>query len=239
MPVPTFSITCTAKTLLAPGVYELVFAKPKGFAFKAGQFLLFDVPLLDDPHDLQTRAYSIASSPHEPDLLFVIKLIPGGRASAWFEKAVDVGAIVTAKGPFGAFTIDPALDCDLLLIGTGTGVAPYRSHVITLLKNMAWKRQIHLIFGVRHQADLFWMDLWNSLAIEHPQFHFHPAITGDDAAWQGQRGRVYDIAPKVIPDFSSVQIMACGAPQMVQSVKEKALTEWKMEKKRVKAEGYV
>jgi ferredoxin-NADP reductase len=75
-----FTTTCLSKRRIAPGVYELRFKKPETLAFIAGQFLLFDVPLAGKPDDIQPRAYSIASTPTENDLLFVIKLVPNGRA---------------------------------------------------------------------------------------------------------------------------------------------------------------
>jgi len=44
-PHRSFTGTCLQKTLLAPSVYELRCEKPTDFSFKAGQFVLFDVPL--------------------------------------------------------------------------------------------------------------------------------------------------------------------------------------------------
>ncbi len=240
MTVPTFSITCTYKALIAPDVYELHFEKPKGFTFRAGQFVLFDVPLAADPSDVQTRAYSIASAPHEASLIFVIKLVPGGRASAWIEKVVDTGSQIIMKGPFGVFTIPAETEGKgLLLVATGTGIAPFRSQILWLLNEQKSQRELHVIFGVRNEEELFWMETLSSLSIEHKNYHFHPTLTGEAPAWQGNRGRVYETAPRIIADFTQYQLLVCGAPHMVQSVKSIALTQWGMDKKSVHVEGFI
>ena len=134
MPLITYTTVCTSKTLLARGVYEFTFSKPAGFTFKPGQFILFNVPLIGNPGDVQTRAFSIASTPEEPDFLFIVKIIPGGRASRWFEEAVDTGTTVTFTGPFGNFTLAPEQEKNLLFLATGTGMAPFRPMIMQALK---------------------------------------------------------------------------------------------------------
>ena len=124
MPTPSHTLVCTSKEFIAPGTVELRFSKPEGFTFMPGQFLLFDVPLIGNPTDLQPRAYSIASTPEEDDLLFVVKLIPGGRFSRYCEEMLAVNDELTAKGPLGRFVIDPLPDAHIILLATGAGMAP-------------------------------------------------------------------------------------------------------------------
>lgn len=239
MATPSYSLTCTRKHLIAPGVYQLHFIKPEHFTFKAGQFVLFDVPLLDTPHDIQPRAYSIASSPGEAELLFTVQLKPGGRASAWIEKRVDAGTVITAKGPFGLFTVNPLSEKEHIFMATGAGVVPFRSHIRWLLLEARSPLRIRLIFGGRHEVNLFWTQEFTELAREHPQFRFHPSLTQPDNRWTGEVGRVQTICERLISDFSSVTVYACGSPAMVADVKNTALNAWHMEKKDVHTEGYI
>jgi ferredoxin-NADP reductase len=162
----SFTIICRQKALIAPFVYELRCEKPLEFSFKPGQFVLFDVPLLDNAKDIQPRAYSIASAPFDPDLLFVIKLVQNGRASRWIEKALDAGTPVNVQGSFGAFTLDAAPGKPYIFIATGTGIAPLRSQILWALKEMKDTRQMHLLFGVLKPEDLFWADEWRKLEPE-------------------------------------------------------------------------
>src|SRR5687768_9109491 len=101
MPVITYTVGCLRNDVIADGVYEFELEKPAGFSFKPGQFVLFDVALVEKPDDIQTRAFSIASAPSEDTLLFVAKMIPGGRASRWIEELLRRGSVVSMKGPFG------------------------------------------------------------------------------------------------------------------------------------------
>ncbi|TSC99703.1 MAG: phenol hydroxylase [Candidatus Peregrinibacteria bacterium Greene1014_49] len=101
MPVPSFTTTCLGNRIIARDVYEFLLQKPEGFSYKAGQFVLFDVPLMENPADIQTRAFSIASAPQEKELLFVAKMKEGGRASRWIAEALNAGSSVRLQGPFG------------------------------------------------------------------------------------------------------------------------------------------
>ncbi len=239
MVTPSYSLCCTGKRLIAPNVYELRFIKPEHFTFKAGQFVLFDVPLIETPADIQPRAYSIASAPADPELLFAIQLKPGGRASAWVEHVVSEGSVISAKGPFGFFTIDPESKHQLVLLATGAGVVPFRSHIRWLLLEEKSSMPIRLVFGGRHEENLFWMNEFRELARVHPHFHFHPSLTQPSAEWKGEEGRVQAVCERLIADFSNVNLYVCGSPAMVADVKKTALDVWHMEKKNVHTEGYV
>lgn len=238
MPLVTYIVTCTRKRQLTPDVWEFAFTKPDGFAYKAGQFVLFDVPLIGNESDVQPRAYSMASASHEDELLFILKMIPTGRASRWFLERIDVGATLPMKGPFGMFTVNPTDAKHLLMIGTGTGVAPFRSQIETL-KHAKDARHIDLVFGVRKEEDLFWVEMMEEIAKKHGNASLHIALTQPSAAWTGLRGRVQTVVPTVINDFSGISLFACGSPPMTRDVKALALGEWKMEKKDVHVEGYI
>ncbi len=238
MPVPTFTVVCTKKRIIARDVYEIVLTKPAGFAFKPGQFVLFDVPLIDNPADVQTRAFSIASMPSEFELLFAIKLVPGGRASRWVKEMVEEGSEIVIKGPFGNFLLDPTPDRSLLFIATGTGIAPFRSQIVDALER-GDTRKIDLIFGVMAEQDLFWMEELDALAKKYPHFCTHVTLTSPSAGWTGHRGRVQALAPKIVTEFANTLVYACGNPDMTKEVKTLATTEWGLDRKAVHIEGYI
>lgn len=238
MPTPAYTITCTKKLLIAPGVYELRFNKPEGMTFKAGQFVLFDVPLAEDPADIQTRAYSIASAPSENDLLFGVKLKAGGRASTWIEIILQEGSSVRMQGPFGLFLLkepDPAH----VFVATGAGIAPFRSQLKWMLEEKKDTRPMHLLFGVRHPEDFFWLEDFELLANTFKNFTFHPVLSGDDESWTGLRGRVQTHLPRILAAHPEAGIYICGAPEMVKDVKETCLTDYEIPKVRLHAEGYI
>lgn len=70
------------------------------------------------------------------------------------------GATLTITGPFGlAFEVPDEMDANLLLIGTGTGIAPFRAFVKHLYANVPdWKGQVRLFYGAKSGLELLYMN---------------------------------------------------------------------------------
>lgn len=237
MPVPTYTVACTAKRLIAKDVYEVAFVKPAGFTFKAGQFVLWDVPLVENPADIQPRAYSIASAPSENELLFLIKLTPGGRLSRYLVEVLEPGTQVTMKGPFGFFTIKPEHTEEIVLVATGSGLAPFRAHLMDLTL-AGDRRRCDVIFGVRHAEDLFWVEELQDFARRFPNVFVHIALTQPTDEWKGHRGRVQTLLTQIVTDITKKRVYACGSPNMTKDVKT-LLLGMGMTKDKVHVEGYI
>lgn len=234
----TFTSVCVSKRRIAPNVYELHTTKPEDFSFQPGQFVLFDVPSPTDPHDMQTRAYSIASAPSESEFLFVIKLVPNGRASVWIEKILEAGTTIPMHGPFGAFTLLTDGSTPVVMIATGTGVAPFRSQLLWLLQTKHDQRTIHLLFGVVSAADLFWAEEWKALESSFPNFHAHLSCLSGEADWHGESGSIQERVSSLIAHPSDVRIYICGAPSTVQELKD-VCQKINVPKENIHAEKYV
>lgn len=238
MPTPTFTARCTGHRTIAHDVFEFTLTKPSDFSFKAGQFVMFQVPLAGNPADVQGRAFSVASAPSEPELLFVAKIKQGGRAGVWISQMLKEGDDVQMQGPLGNFTLAESGEEKLLFLATCSGIAPLRSHIVEALHN-GDTRPMDLIFCVRSEEDLFWHDSLAVLQNAHPNFRLHVTLSQPTPAWQGLAGHVQDIAPQVITDLPQRSIYVCGGPEMVKALKEKALAEWRIPKERIHAEDYV
>lgn len=252
MSTPSYYIRCTRKRIVAPGVYELAFTRPEGFTFKPGQFVLFDVPLMEKPEDVQTRALSIASLNSENELLFVVKLKPGGRVSRWIDERLQArdasrdtrdasrgekGTEARMQGPFGLFTLRDT-PRDIVFIATGAGIAPFRSQALTAFQKEE-KRSMHLFFGVRSEEHLFWHQEFEKLDEAHGNFHFSLCLSSPSEQWKGNRGRVQTFLPSLLREPEKFEVYICGAPEMVADVKKFVLDELKVPKGQVHAEGYI
>lgn len=238
MPTPSYTVTCTAKKTIAPETVELRFTKPDGFVYKPGQFVLFDVPLIANATDIQPRAYSMASTPDENELLFVVKLFTQGRFSDFCRNTLDVNTEMTMKGPFGLFTLDPLPDAHIVLAATGAGLAPFRSQILAALKS-GDHRKIDLLFCVRKPEDLFWIDELREMAKTYPQFTLHISLTDGASDWPGLRGRVQEHIPGLITVPGKTLLYACGNPNMTKDVRQLAIERWSIPKKHVHVEGYI
>lgn len=136
------------------------------FHYKTGQNVGIVIPgQADKGESDHFRLYTIASTeetatPGEADVelcvrrCFYIDEVNGeeypGRASNFLCDARP-GDTVTMTGPYGdAFTLPDDNEANLLLIGTGTGIAPFRAFVRHIYESKnGWKGDVHLYYGAR------------------------------------------------------------------------------------------
>jgi ferredoxin--NADP+ reductase len=71
-----------------------------------------------------------------------------------------IGDEITITGPFGLpFDLPDDKNADLLLIGLGTGIAPFRALVKHIYKNVKdWKGKVRLFYGARSGLELLYMN---------------------------------------------------------------------------------
>jgi NAD(P)H-flavin reductase len=183
----TWTSPITSHRLLTTDMLELVLAKPAGFLFQAGQFVQFEIPDLASATPA-LRSYSIASAPAAEHLLLYIKIVPGGKASEYLRK-MRVGESISFRGPEGRFVVVPEQAAVKTFVATGSGIAP----VISILEDEAAKpypSRMHLVFGVRHENDVFCKERLETLVSRCPSFSYALTLSQPSDDWTGARGRV-------------------------------------------------
>jgi ferredoxin--NADP+ reductase len=177
---------------------------------------------------LVTRSYSIGSPAQRRDAveLFIVR-VDDGEFTSWL-KEQPVGARVwLSPRAAGRLTLDEVpREKDLVLVSTGTGIAPYLSMYRTYKNAPPWRR-IVIINGVRRVADLGYRDELERAAAHDPRLTYIPLVTRDDTAdWDGLVGRVQTaldpgrfrklVGAELTPHDSHVFLV--GNPDMVDSV---------------------
>ncbi len=109
---------------LTPETFVLHFER-KGLVFIPGQHIV-----LRDPDSGEGREYSIYSSLYDDDLSFLIRYVNDGFFSR-FLRHLKTGSPMYIEGPSGFFIPDESLKTGrpVLLVATGTGIAPFHSFV--------------------------------------------------------------------------------------------------------------
>jgi ferredoxin--NADP+ reductase len=202
--------------------------------FQPGQFANLSLPLGDD-WDAETgkvvrRAYSIASCPGEEALDFFIRRVDDGELTPKLFRAGPGDRVYLDERIAGHFTLEGAQDAeDLILVGTGTGVAPYRPMILDPSLRARFGRTI-LVYSDRFVHDLGYIDEFNALAEKDDTFHFFPTVTGDvpSSEWSGLRGRVqthlkgdaYEALTGRPLTKDRCQVFLCGNPAMVATMQE-------------------
>ena len=238
--------------MLAPSVGHYVFVRDDGapLDFIPGQFIQVHFQYADGT--ATKRSYSLATihdhamGPGEA-VEIAVSYVPGGAATALFE-GLDAGDTVDASGPFGRFCLVPAdTNRRYLLIGTGTGVTPYRAMLPQLERAIAERGiQVVLLFGARTPDELLYGDEFRSFADRHPDhFRFVPCFSRElpaegspHAHADVRHGYVQQFLPDFTPDPAGDIAYLCGNPNMVDSCFE-ALKESGLEVKQIRREKYV
>jgi len=187
--------------------------EPPQLPFKAGQFIIINVP-----HEGKTvkRAYSIASAPHEPFTLeLCIQKAEGGIASTYFWQLKE-GDPVSLSGPHGNFLLKEPLDYEPVFMATGTGVAPLRS-MIKHLFQVNFTGNVWLLFGTRYEHALLYESEFRSLAGLRRNFHYVPTVSRPKE-WHGETGHIQQTFQKHITDFANKEIYLCGWLEVVKAI---------------------
>lgn len=209
--------TVVVNEMLNRNTLLLIIAFKDAFEFKAGQFVNLQRP------DGLTRSYSIANIPQENNTLeFHIRRLPGGQFSEWLHDEVLVGDSIAVSEPRGhCFYLPDRKEQGILLVGTGTGLAPLAG-ILTDALSHGHTGLIHLFHGSREIEDLYRIDEMRRLAEQHPNFHYTPCVSGSYVPEDFARGRVNDIAMASISDLTGWRVFLCGHPDMVNQMKRQA-----------------
>lgn len=182
--------------------------------FAAGQFIN-----LHRQDDL-VRSYSIASLPSEGFIELHVERITDGKVSGWVHDDLSEGEHVSIDGPHGeCFYSSDSLDERLMLVGTGSGLAPLWGIARDALAR-GHQGDIHLYHGVRTADRLYLVDELKAIAAEHSNFHYYPCLSGEDVAGM-ESGRANEVALTQFPKLdSNWRLYLCGNPDMVSGLKK-------------------
>ena len=179
------------------------------------------------------RAYSMANYPDEKGILkFNIRIatpplkqlneIPPGLMSSWVF-SLKPGDKVTVFGPFGDFFAKQT-DAEMVFVGGGAGMAPMRSHIFDQLKRLSSKRKITFWYGARSMREAFYVDEFDQLARDNPNFTWHLALSEPQPEdnWSGYTGFIHNVLYEnylkshAAPE--DCEFYMCGPPMMNSAV---------------------
>ncbi|MFI5615742.1 NADH:ubiquinone reductase (Na(+)-transporting) subunit F [Amycolatopsis sp. NPDC051903] len=208
-PVRDFTGRVEALDEIAPDVRRLVLALDRPMEFNPGQYVLLEVP---GGHQ---RPYSIASTPADGKVIELhLKRSENGKATdGWVFSTLAVGDEVALSGPYGRFSFRPLRTQPILLLGSGTGLAPLKSMVQHIAEN-GGGHEVTLYHGVATKDDLYDQEFFEDLAQQHDWFTYRPALSREE--WQGRSGRVPALLAEDYPRAGGHVAYICGSPAMVE-----------------------
>lgn len=212
--------------------------------FEPGQFIKLGLPRSEEEcanlpsaarvrstPRLIRRAYSIASSPRQRAYLeFLMVRVEVGKLTPKLWTLEPGGRIWMDDKVSGRFTLESIPPGkDIVMVATGTGIAPFISMLRTYADAPRWRRAV-VINGVRYAADLAYRSELEALVRDHSHIVYIPIVsrepTGPAAAWTGLRGRVQQVLDPhayrshvgAVLAPRDCHVMLCGNPEMIMSV---------------------
>ncbi|AOV17389.1 hypothetical protein BJI67_10260 [Acidihalobacter aeolianus] len=212
------SVRLAGVEMLNSSVMRVRVAPESTFPHRSGQF----INLVRE--DGLRRSYSLAGCASAPGdtLELHVRHIPGGAMSDWLRSHAVVGESMRIQGPHGScFYMPGNPDQPILLIGTGTGLAPLYGIVCDALAS-GHSGPIHLYHGARSKADLYLVDELHALAERYPNLEYLPCVIEGEVGRACAVGRVDDIGFGAHPALKGWRSYFCGSPELVNRMRKRA-----------------
>jgi Na+-transporting NADH:ubiquinone oxidoreductase subunit F len=184
-----------------------------------------------------TRAYSMANHPAEGNRVMLNiriatppwdrkinafkRVNPGICSSYVFSR--KPGDKVMISGPYGEFFLKDT-NKEMMFIGGGAGMAPMRSHIFHLFQTKKSKRKATFWYGGRSIRELFYLDEFEAIEKDNPNFKFHVALSEPlpEDNWKGHTGFIHQVVLdnylKAHPEPEEIEYYLCGPPMMNDAV---------------------
>ncbi|MDA1313186.1 MAG: NADH:ubiquinone reductase (Na(+)-transporting) subunit F [Acidobacteria bacterium] len=176
------------------------------------------------------RAYSMANYPDETSIIMLNVRVatppprapkgtpPGVMSSYIF--SLKPGDEVTISGPFGEFFAKDT-EAEMVYIGGGAGMAPMRSHIFDQFGRLRTKRKVSFWYGARSLREAFYIDHFDKIAAENPNFEWHLALSEPlpEENWTGNTGFIHQVLyDHYLKDHAApedIEYYMCGPPPMM------------------------
>lgn len=222
----------------AAGTLALRFEKPDGFAFRPGQAVDISIPTAGADGAIGLHSFSLASAPHERDLLVATRVRESAYKRALAELAT--GTPVTMDGPFGMLALPEPATRPAVLIAGGIGVTPFLSILQDAARSRSSRRWT-LLYSNRRPEEAVFLGELRRLERDLASFRLVATMTRTDGSgrtWQGPVGRIDEARLRhVASDLADPMFLVAGAPTMVQSMYE-LLTRIGVPDKDIQAEDF-
>ena len=200
-------------------------------------------PLVMKNKEVVERAYSMASYPAEGrEIMLNVRIAspPWDRAkNKWMDVNPGIassyifnlkkGDKCVISGPYGEFFINPS-ESEMLYVGGGAGMAPMRSHLYHLFRTLKTGRTVTYWYGGRSKRELFYLDHFQQLENDFPNFKFYLALSepmeednwkvkdGIDGEGDGFVGFIHQVVIDNYLDLhespEDIELYFCGPPLM-------------------------
>jgi len=211
-------------------LFSFTATRDTGFRFQNGQFAMIGLEVDGGP---LLRAYSMASANHEDALEFFSIKVADGPLTSRLQRIREGDTILVGRKATGTLIADNLVPGRrLLLLSTGTGLAPFAS----LIKDPDVYEEfesIVLVHGCRQVSELAYGEelvarlqddeIFGPLLAE--KLVYYPTVTREPFRNRGRItdlitcGQLFDDIGQSPLDIADDRIMMCGSPAMLEELR--------------------
>ncbi|MBP0483605.1 FAD-binding oxidoreductase [Sagittula salina] len=203
----THTLTLQSISPVTHDCHHLVFDRPEGFSFAAGQAV--DLALDRDGWRQETRPFTFVSLPEEETLQFVIKSYPEHDGVTERIGKLTPGDTVLAEDPWGAIS-DKG---DGIFVAGGAGVTPFIAILRKKLQENGALDGNTLVFSNRTEAEIILKDEFDAM----PGLSVVYTVT-DEPDSDYARGQVDASFLRDLLDVAEDVVYVCGPDGMVETL---------------------
>lgn len=211
-------------------LFSFTATRNSGFRFLNGQFAMIGLEVEGRP---LVRAYSLASANHEEELEFFSIKVPDGPLTSRLQQIKEGDEILVGRKATGTLITDNLLPGNrLLLLSTGTGLAPFAS----LIKDPeVYDRydSIVLVHGCRQVSELAYGEQLVERLMQDEYFGpllreklvYYPTVTREPFRNRGRitdliaSGHLFDEIGQDPLSLDGDRMMLCGSPAMIEDLR--------------------
>lgn len=207
-------VTVESLSSLNENIARLRLRTAQPIEYRAGQFVNLR------RGDGLIRSYSLASIPqHDAYLELHVQRNNGGQMSGWIHAQLKEGDTLQVSMPRGECYYRPDMpEQPLLLIGTGSGLAPLYGVIRDALQS-GHRGPVWLFHGSRRRNGLYLTDELRELAAVHNNFFYVPCLSGETGIDGYVSSRADAAALRQHPNLKNWRVFLCGHPEMVKLAK--------------------
>lgn len=225
------------------------FSRKDDQSYQAGQFYVVNLGTTEDPKG-PTRAFTIASSPTEKDIILISTRI---RDTPFKQKlsTLENGAAIQVAGPAGDFILPDDNSGSVVFLSGGIGVTPFRS-MVKYATDKQLPLKITMFDSNRNKANILYKDEFDSWTKLNKNLRIIHTVTGEEPEgvssvalatgdWNGERGQINKAMlskylTKETLDKSLFYI--CGPPAMLKGITNLLQNDLKVSKDNIKTEEF-
>lgn len=210
------------KEEICDNTFAFSFAKPEGFEFTAGQYVVLDVDAPKYSDDRPSfRSLSIASAPSDDELLFVMR-----ASDSAFKRsiiAMEQGETVTLKGPIGHFVLPEDKEQKIVYLSAGIGITPIRSMIRQEVSDGSERSQMLFYSNRLPDSAAYALELRDLGLNDYKCVNTMTDVKDDapDSVWAGERGFICaDMIEEYCDFYKDAQFYIVGTKPFINAMKD-------------------